>query len=91
MKRKRTKQVAGIIIGSLLLVVSPIVAFLYGAYRAFDTLGETDISDPNRLQGDFHIMLYGGPTGSVIGLIILVISIVYFVRAGRAIPQALNP
>jgi ABC-type Fe3+ transport system permease subunit len=87
MKPKRTKQVAGIIIGSLLLVGSPIVASLSGMWRAFDTLGDSGISDPNRLQSAIYTLLYGGIAGTVLGLIILIISIVYFVRAGRAVQK----
>ena len=90
MKPKRTKQVAGIIVGSLLLVVSPIIAFLlnaFGMLHAFDTLSADNL-DPNRLNGDMNVVLYSwvaGAVGFVIGLIILIVSIVLFVRADRAV------
>jgi len=97
MKPTRTKQITGIIVGSLLLVVSPVVAFwihISGMLRAFDTLNDTGISDPGRLQSDVHTMLYagvGGLAGAVIGLIILIISLVYLVRADRAISAGPKP
>jgi hypothetical protein len=92
MKPNRTKQVAGIVIGSLLLALSPGIAFLlhvFGMMRAFDTLGGPGIADPNRLSGDIHIVLYawvGALAGSIIGLITLIVSMVLFVRAGRTSP-----
>jgi len=89
-KPNRTKQISGIVIGALLLVVSPITArvlYLSGMQRAYDTLGSgPGIADPNRLSGDISAVLYacaGGLFGSAIGLIILIVSIVLFVRAGR--------
>ena len=61
--------------------------YLSGMQRAYDTLGSgPGIADPNRLSGDISAVLYaraGGLGGSVIGLVILIVSIVLFVRAGR--------
>lgn len=84
----RTKHVTGIVIGSLLIVVSPIVArllYVSGMQRAFHTLGRTE-TDPGRLHDDINAVLYacaGGLVGMAIGLVILIVSIVHFVRAGR--------
>jgi hypothetical protein len=72
MKPKRTKQVVGIIVGSSLLVGSSFVAF-FGRRLAFASPG-----DPGML--DVAALAIGGTT---IGLSILIISIVYFLRAGR--------
>ena len=90
MNPNRTKHVTGTVIGSLLLVVSPIVArllYVSDMQRAYDTLGSgPGIADPNRLSGDISAVLYacaGGLGGAVIGLVILIVSNVLFVRAGR--------
>jgi hypothetical protein len=87
----RTKPLIGIVIGSLLLVISPIAAVVltwFGMLRAFDTLGGSGISDPNRLSGNIGAVLIansGGLIGSAIGLVILIVSIVLFVRAERGL------
>jgi len=89
MKPNRTKYIAGIILGSLLMLVSPVAALMLsssGMQRASNTLGSAGIADPNRLAGDIHGVLYasaGGVLGFVAGAIILTVSIVLFVRAGR--------
>ena len=95
MNPDRTKYITGIVIGSLLLVLSPIVSrllVLFGMQRAYDTLGSgSGIADPNRLSGDISAVLYasaGGLAGSVIGLIILVVSIVLLVRARRRLASS---
>jgi len=59
--------------------------------HAYDTLGSgPGIAEPSRLSSDISAVLYacaGGLVGSVIGLIILIVSIVLFVRAGRRIER----
>jgi hypothetical protein len=98
MKPKRTKQIIGIVIGSSLLVASPIVArmlYLSGMNRAFDTLGAPGLADPKRLSADIGFVLNasaGGLAGAVIGLVILVMSIQWFVRLGRVpVPSSAAP
>jgi len=91
MNPNRTRHIVGITVGALLLVVSPVVArllYVSGMQRATDTIntGMRGIPDPARLSGDIDSVLYacaGGLAGSVIGLVILIVSVVLFVRAGR--------
>lgn len=89
MNPSQTKHVIGIVIGSLLLVASLIVSrmlYVSGMQRAYDTLGSPGSTDPTRLSGDISAVLYacaGGILGSVIGLVVLIVSVVHFVRARR--------
>ena len=99
MKPKRTKQIVGIVIGGLLLLLSPVIArwqYTVGMQRAFNTIESNyhqsqSTLEPNRLSGNIDAVLYacaGGLFGSVVGLIILIVFIVLFVRAGRASPTS---
>ena len=92
MKPTRTKHIVGIVAGALLLIISPVVArllYLSGMRRAYDTLGRgPGIADPSRLSGDISVVLYacaGGLVGSLVGLVILVLSIILLIRAGRRV------
>lgn len=99
MNTNRTMHVVGIVIGAVWLIGAPIVArilYVSDMQRAFDTLGSgPGIADPNRLSGDISAVLYtiaGGLGGSLIGLIVLVVSIVLFRRAGRRFStSSVNP
>ena len=90
MNPNRTKHIVGIVIGAVLLIGAPIIArvlYVSGMQRAFDTLGSgPGIADPNRLSGDISAVLYacaGGLGGTLIGLTVLIVSVVLYVRAGR--------
>jgi ABC-type Fe3+ transport system permease subunit len=88
MKPKRTRYVVGIVIGSVLLL-SPLVALCgttFGMQRAFDSLGRQGLHDPKALSGSIDSVLYvlvAGLLGCVCGIVLLTISIVLFIRAGR--------
>ena len=89
MKPQRTKQVIGIVSGSLLIVLSPIFGLLgttAGMNRAFETLGAEGPSNPNRLASNIHSVLIVTTTASagvLVGLLVLIASIVLFIRAGN--------
>ena len=83
MKPKRTKQIAGMIVGALFTLLSPTLAF-WGMRLALMMRG-----DPGTI--DLHRFIYAGVSGSVAsisGLLILIISIVNFIRLGRAAQKA---
>jgi len=96
MKPKRTKYIVGIVIGSLLLL-SPLIALFgtaFGMQRAFDTLGGPGIQDPKALSSSIDSVLYvsaAGPIGFVCGVVLLTVSIVLFIRAGRTQQAAASP
>lgn len=84
MRPKRTQQIVGIVVGALLLLLSPTLAF-FGMTIAFALFG-----DPGSGRYPLQWMINAGIVGSafsIIGLIILVIAIVSFVRAGRTGPR----
>ena len=89
MKPKQTKYVGGMIVGGLLLLISPLIAFFgtaYGMHRSFDTLGNSGIQDPKALSGNIGLVLHisaAGLVGFVCGIVILAVSIVLFIRAGE--------
>ena len=99
MNPNRTKHVAGTVIGVVLLIGAPIVArmlYVSGMHRAFVTLGSgPGIADPVRLSSDINAVLYacaGGFGGSLLGLVILIVSLVLYLRAGRRLstPNAIS-
>ena len=96
MKPNRTKSTAGIVIGALLLVACPVIArllYVSGMQRALETVGSgSGVADPAGLSRELDSILFacaGGLFGSVIGLVILIVSVVFFRRAGR-VPSTFN-
>jgi len=92
-KLKRTKQIIGIVIGALLLLLSPIIArwqYTIGMQQAFNTIesgyhSSLSNADPHQLSGNIDSVLHacaGGLLGSVVGLLVLVVSIILYRRAG---------
>jgi len=88
MKPKRTKYIVGIVIGNLLLF-SPLIGLFgtaLGMQRAFDRLDSTGIQDPKALSGSIGSVLIvsaAGLIGFVCGVVLLTVSIIFFIRAGR--------
>ena len=91
------------VVGGLLLLLSPIIArwqYSIGMQRAYTTIEsgyhQTQNSiDPHQLSGNIDAVLYacaGGLFGAVVGLIVLIVSIILYIRAGRATstPNALS-
>jgi len=96
MKPKRTRYIVGIVVGSLLLL-SPLVALFgtaFGMQRAFDSLGSPGLHDPKALSSSIDSVLYvtvAGVIGFACGIVLLTISIVLFIRAGRTPHAAATP
>src|SRR5688572_1601846 len=87
-KMDRTRSAIGIAIGLVAIVGSLVVAWVIsssGEQRAIETLSSSGVADPKRLSDGISTALYGyaiGLFGTFIGLIILIVSLVFFVRAG---------
>jgi ABC-type Fe3+ transport system permease subunit len=96
MKPRRTRHIVGIVLGSVLLL-SPLVALfgtVFGMQRAFDLLGSPGLQDPKALSSSIASVLYvsvAGVIGFVCGVVLLTISIVLFIRAGRTPHAAASP
>ncbi len=95
MKPKRTKHIAGIIIGALLLF-SPLIGLVgtaVGMKGAFASLRSPGFESAQSLSTNVDTVLYatvGGLIGFVAGIITIILSIVFFVRAGRATNSPLS-
>jgi biopolymer transport protein ExbB/TolQ len=91
MKWKRKLSIAGIVLGGL-LTCSPIVGLVgtfIGMRRAFDTLGNSGIGDPQKLSDGIGTTLISTVLGIAvlpIGILLLVVSIVSFVRLSQPAP-----
>jgi hypothetical protein len=88
MKPNRTKPIIGIVMGAVLILASVIVGrwqYELGMQAGIDTIS-SGIADSRRLSGNIDTAIYaavGGRIGAIVGLIIFIVSVVRFVRAGR--------
>ena len=96
MKAKRGLLITGIIAGSL-LTLSPAIGLIgtvFGMTRAFATLGDSGITDPQALSESIGTSLLSTATGFFLfpfGVAILTISIVFFCRLRASTPPPLPP
>jgi hypothetical protein len=95
MKPRRIKSLVGIIVGAALTVVAPLVGLfgtVHGMNRSFASLPHSDIGNPNELSNGVGEVLHAttlSAIGGVCGLVLLAISVLCFVRAGRIpMPQS---
>jgi hypothetical protein len=93
-KMDRTRSAIGIAMGLVATVGSLVVAWVVvssGEKSAIETLSSSGVADPKRLSDSISTALYGyaiGLFGTVIGLVILIISALFYVRAGRRLRAA---
>lgn len=96
MKTKRRLLITGIVVGSL-LALSPLVGLLgtvFGMTRAFKTLGNSGIADPQAVSNDIGVTLYSTAAGLFLlpfGVILFVVSMVLFLRLRASTPPPLPP
>lgn len=94
MKAKRRILIAGIVAGSLLML-SPLFGLLgtmFGMTRAFSTLGSSGVADPQALSASIGTTLMSTTVGLLlfpIGVAVLTLSIVFFIRLRRSTPPPL--
>ena len=85
---------AGLVFGALLML-APAFGFLFtvfGMQRAFDTLGNSGISDPQQLAGHIGWVLLASSAGLIlfpVGIIVFLFSLVFYFRARAATPPPL--
>jgi len=96
MKAKRRWLIAGIVVGAL-LTFSPLVGVLgtiFGMNRAFHTLGQSGIANPQELSESIGTTLLFTASGVFLfplGLVLLAFSLVFFLRLRAASPPPLPP
>lgn len=94
MKAKRRWLIAGIIVGAL-LSAAPIIGFfgtVLGMTQAFSALGSSGVADPQALSNSIGTTLISTAVGFSlfpIGIVILVLSLVFFVRLQNSTPPPL--
>ena len=94
MKAKRRLLIAGIVMGAL-LTLAPVFGLLgtvFGMMRAFDTLGNQGVADPQALSasiGDTLISTVAVLFLRPVGIVLLTLSLVCFFRLRRPIPPPL--
>jgi len=91
---KRGLLIAGMVVGSL-LALGPVVGLLgmmFGMTNAYHTLGQSGVSDPRALAQNIGTAMMFGVSGLFLlpfGLVVLVLSVVFFMRLKPETPPAL--
>lgn len=94
MKTKRRLLIAGMVIGSL-LTLAPLFGLLgavFGMTRAFKTLGQSGIADPQALSDGIGTSLLSTAAGLFVcpvGVVVLTLSLVFFFRLRASSPPPL--
>jgi biopolymer transport protein ExbB/TolQ len=94
MKAKRRFLIAGIVIGSF-LTLSPVFGVLgtvFGMTRAFSVLGKAGVADPQALSASIGTTLVSTAAGFAlcpVGVVVLVLSIVFYSRLRASTPPPL--
>jgi biopolymer transport protein ExbB/TolQ len=93
-KAKRNFLIAGMIIGSLLMVASVVglIGTVFGITHAFNALGPSGIGDPGKVSADVGATLGSTVAGIVlfpIGVVVFTVSLILLLRQRASSPPAL--
>ena len=95
MKTKRRWAIAGIVIGGLFAFLGPMLGLLgtvFGMSHAFNALGNSGVGDPRVLTHHIGAALLSTATGFLLfpfGVIILILSIVFYIKIKQSLPPPL--